>query len=256
MEDRNREEKIEGGEILFEKTPRQEKKHGKIYRFLDNFWYHHKWATIAVIFLLAIAVSVVVTMCRREDEGDLSVTMALPLGFADREGEFRDLETCLSSYLPEDYDKNGRKSVKIITYTVFSEEEIAAMESAEAIGLQENATQYQNFYRYLGVGEAGVLFLSPYLFEELSANEGYLVNLAETLGSTPVGGIEKIYGGERHVICGVRLGDTALYRENSAVRCLPEDTVVALLAPLTIGKNSKPEEYAKSVAFLRALVEK
>ena len=36
-------------------------------KWLDNFWYHYKWHTIAVIFVLAVAIVCTVQLVNRSD---------------------------------------------------------------------------------------------------------------------------------------------------------------------------------------------
>jgi hypothetical protein len=60
------------------------------------------------------------------------------------------------------------------------------------------------------------------------------------------------HGNEK--ILGVRLGDTALYKENLAVsQVLPEDTVLCLMSPYFVGKSSNLDEYQKAVDYFAAL---
>ena len=47
--DERKEEKLEEREIVFRpNAAKSERPHGKVYRWLDNFWYHHKWKTIII----------------------------------------------------------------------------------------------------------------------------------------------------------------------------------------------------------------
>ena len=43
--------KAPGGDIVV-----PERQHGKVWRFLDNFWYHHKWKTIIGLFFLIVLI--------------------------------------------------------------------------------------------------------------------------------------------------------------------------------------------------------
>ena len=248
--------KLEGREIKFGSPERVERPHGKLYRWFDNFWYHHKWKTIAALFAVIVLTVCIAQMCSRESAGDVSVVMAGPYGFTDGTNNYNDIVACLSTYLAADYDENGEKRTQINSFTVYSADQIKALAEQDVlINTSSNGQTYQSFYQSLSVGEAAVLFLDPWLFEEMCEKNGYLVDIKGELGFVPEGGIVKTAeGGEG--IFGVRLGDTALYRENSVMRTLPEDTVICLLAPLFMGKNSDPAEYAKSVEYFNALVDK
>ena len=86
---------------------RAEREHGKVYRWLDNFWYHHKWKTILSLFLVFTILVCTLQMCSKEEKGDISVMMAGPYTFLDNEAGLSSLRLCLARYLPEDYDGNG-----------------------------------------------------------------------------------------------------------------------------------------------------
>ena len=81
----------------------------------------------------------------------------------------------------------------------------------------------------------------------------YLVDLSEMYGKTPEGAVfcANVSGEEK--CFGVRLGDTALYQNNSAIRVLSEDTVLCLMGPYFIGKSSDEGEYQKAVNYFAAL---
>ena len=117
------------------------------------------------------------------------------------------------------------------------------------INTQFNSEEYDSFYSEITAGAAAVYLIDPWLYEELrSTKDGaYLRRLyggEGALFSEPVEGLtEDGYG--------VRLGDTALYREYKVFNALPEDTVICLLARLIPHTDSM---YENSEAMLRALV--
>lgn len=251
-EENRREEKLEAREISVNPTPykRPERQHGKLYRWFDNFWYHHKWATIATLFITFVVVVCVVQMCSREEEGDVSVVMAGPYGFATEENGNLPLKQCLATYLPADYNENGKKDVTIVSYPIYSEDEIKEVEGrvdekGEPIGVSidryTNSQNYQHFFSYLQTGSASVMFVSPYLFEQLSARGGVLADLSA------------IVGGSAQIL-GVVLRETSLWRENSAIRDkLPEDTVICLMMPTVLG-NASDSSYQNAVDYVKALL--
>ena len=251
-EENRREEKLEAREISVNPAPykRPERQHGKLYRWFDNFWYHHKWATIATLFITFVVVVCVVQMCSREEEGDVSVVMAGPYGFATEENGNLPLKQCLATYLPADYNENGKKDVTIVSYPIYSEDEIKEVEGrvdekGEPIGVTidryTNSQNYQHFFSYLQTGSASVMFVSPYLFEQLSARGGVLADLSA------------IVGGSAQIL-GVALRETSLWCENSAIRDkLPEDTVICLMMPTVLG-NASDSSYQNAVDYVKALL--
>lgn len=264
-EENRREEKLQAREISVSPTPykRPERQHGKLYRWFDNFWYHHKWATIATLFITFVVVVCVVQMCSREEEGDVSIVMAGPYGFTAEESGDLPLRQCLATYLPADYNENGKKDVTIVSYPIYSEDEIKEVEGrvdekGEPIGVTidryTNSQNYQHFFSYLQTGSASVIFASPFLFEELSARGGVLADLGAIVGEGIAGGIRKTVSDGSARVVGVRLGDTALWRENSAIRDkLPEDTVICLMMPTVLG-DANDDSYQHAIDYVKALL--
>ena len=114
-----KDQKIQGdGEIRIPsmRDRKKEREHGKIYKWFDNFWYHHKWKTIISLFLIVTILVCTLQMCQREEKGDISVMLAGPYTFVDNEAGLTALRQCLARYLPADYDENGRKQVDAVSY--------------------------------------------------------------------------------------------------------------------------------------------
>ena len=258
-----REEKLPAREI--DKTagetppaPRVERHHGKLYRWFDNFWYHHKWKTIAVLFVSLVVLVCTLQMCGREPAADLNVVVVGPNGFSDGEENYRALQSCLATYLAEDYNEDGEKSVRLVSYDVYSKEEIEALknrvdENGEPAGIEVNTAfnseNWKNFQDYLKTGEVTLLFASPFVYEQLAGRS--LADVSELSDTLPSGAMtvgDKCYG--------VRLGDTAFYRENRAVReVLSEDTVICLMMPTVIGNKTDEARYSRAIALFLAITE-
>ncbi len=262
-----KDQKLQGsGEIHIPslRKKKSEREHGKVYKWFDNFWYHHKWKTLISLFLVITILVCTLQMCQREETGDISVLLAGPYTFVDNEAGLTSLRQCLARYLPEDYDENGVKQVDTVTYMIYSEDQIKEMQAQKdengnpvrvnTSTIQQNFSQYNT---YMMLGETSVLFLDPWLFDDLAAKEnGYLSDLCETYGVLSLPG-EKTYpeNGENAKVLGVRLGDTALYKENLAIsQVLPADTVLCLMSPYFVGKSSNLDEYQKAVDYFAALV--
>ena len=230
----------------------KERERGKLYRWFDNFWYHHKWKTLIIGFCLIVVLICTLQMCNKESEGDISILTAGPYGFMTADSGLGDLRNCLANYLPDDYDEDGVRKVDVRHYTVYSEDQIKTYAAQNiTINTADNSSEYKSFYGYIATGETSVLFLDPWLYEEM---QGKLMDIVDLAGVVPVGGITITDDNGKTHCYGVRLGDTALYA-NTAMQVLPEDTVICLAAPLYVGgKSSDEAEFAKAVAYLKALV--
>ena len=242
----------------------QEKQHGKVYRWLDNFWYHHKWKTIISLFLVLAILVCTLQMCTKEDPGDLSVVIAGSYNPAQSEAAFIALRGALSSYIPEDYDKNGELRADLVYYTIYSEQQIKDFakqvdENGDPapvyVDTAFNANEYKSYNDYMMTGESSIVFMERWIFDSTTEkNASLLVDIVAKYGVEPQGAVYVTDESGNRVCCGVRLGDTELYKNNAAIRVLPEDTVLALYAPLVLGKSGKTREYQKVLDTYAAFV--
>jgi hypothetical protein len=210
----------------------------RVYNKLQNFWYHNKWTVIVVAFFVCVVVVCTLQMFGKE-KCDVSIVYGGTVRMADDERAA--FVGALQSVLPEDYDNNGKKSVGLVEYQIFSEKEIYTEVEKEVdgelvtvkepvIALNWNTEQYSSMQSAVSkTGEYSLCFASPYVYEQLL--KGYAVE-----GKT------------------VRLGDTDFYLYNEAVQVLPADTVVCLLRQFMVGQSSKDEIYDRSCALFDAIV--
>lgn len=259
-----KEDKLPGGEIRFRPTLRREREHGRLYKWFDNYWYHHKWKTIICLFLAVVILVCTFQMCGREKPGDITVLLVGPYGFTEGEAQnnLTRLENCLSTYLPADYDGDGQRRVDALHYTVYSKEQIEQLKTKDpenpiTINTVSNAQEYQSYNTYTMTGVTSILFLDPWLFEEMAAkgdNGGeYLAEIRTVYGVTaPEGAVYYTNKKGTELCLGVRLGDTALYRNNMALSVLPADTVLCMMVHLATGKTNAAD-YQKALDYFAVL---
>ena len=250
MEQNEKQEKIAGGDIRLG-AGKPERQHGKLYRWLDNFWYHHKWKTIIITFFAVTILVCTLQMCQREEnKGDIGIILAGPYAMTTSEEiDAEALQKSLDLALPADYDENGKKHVEMTAYALYSEAQIKELSKQDIqVNTQINSENYTKFFQFIQPGEVSVMLLDPWLYEELLSS-GVLMNLEGIIEAPEVGAIRS----EDGTLYGVRLGDTELYK-TSAIGSLPEDTVVCLAHPIVGGKSSKEAEYQKAKQYLAALV--
>ena len=260
-EPNRKDDKIEAAEIHIGGVKRQrDGAKSRAGKWFENFWYHHKWKTIIALVLAIILLVCTLQMCAKESE-DMTVMLVGPYQLNDSEAGYVALKYSLSSYLPDDYDNNGKKNTAIVHYAVYSKEQIELLkqnvdENGESapiyIDTAQNSSNYEQYESYLMTGETSVLFLDPWLFEQMrEKRDEYLVNIEARYKTLPVGAL--MWENEDGALgCyGVRLGDTALYQNAAVSAMLPPDTVIVLAHKHFYASEKK---YERSVAYFASLV--
>ena len=213
---------------------------------LENFWFHYKWIVIGVTAALIVLLICVLQTCSTE-KNDTVIVYAGPTYLSVSETE--QLRQVMDGLLPADFDGNGKKHAQLSMYEIYSEEQIRALAQNQQMGVDKNrnSSEYSNYNTYQQTGASAIYLLDPWLYE--SMDKAYLCPLSDSVGALPEGALADGYG--------VRLGDTALYRDNAAVRLLPADTVICMMVNVytPFGKPAMDdEEYRNEKDMLRALV--
>lgn len=220
----------------------------KFAKWFDNYWYHYKWITIGVVFLLVVLLVCFFQATEKEKE-DVTILYAGRYQLNVREADA--IRGVFNAVMPEDFDSNGEKYTGVVEYQIYSKEQIKEIESeTDEVGVhldvnnQHNTNNYQTFYDYVKVGESAICLLDPWLYRELS-NSGRLLPIATALGED---------SGYEEDINGVYLEDTVLYAEYSALRVLPADTVICFLRQPVLGKIANDENYQNELKMLKAIL--
>lgn len=224
---------------------------------LSNFWYYHKWKVIIISFF-AIVFAVGIGQMVTREKVDEVVVVAAPVYLSSEQGE--EIDRLLTSFLPKNKDGSLRE-LDVRRYIVFSEEEIDEANHSETNEegryvekVDRNAimTEIQSFNDDLSTGECSVLFLNPYLYNELSKRE---ISGDRDIRMT----MEEVFGDDLPVGvmpdgCGIRLGDTEIYKYYEELQVLPEDTVVCVLRSYYVGPSSDKEKHEMSLELFRNIV--
>ncbi len=220
----------------------------KFSKWLDNYWYHYKWITIGAAFLIIVLIVGIFQATEKKKE-DVTILYSGRYQLSAREVE--SIRNVFNAVMPEDFDGNGEKYTGIVEYQIYSEEQIKEIEAeTDEVGVhfdvnnQHNTTNYGAFYDYVKVGESAICLLDPWLYKELN-NYGRLLPIATALGDSC---------GYEEGVNGVYLEDTALYKEYSALRALPADTVICFLRQPVLGKIANDESYQNEIEMLRAIL--
>ena len=213
-------------------------------RWLDNIWYHYKWFIIVGVFAI-VTLAVCLAQCSKRETHDVTITYAggRTLNGIEQEG----FSAALGVALPEDFDGNGTKSVQLVTYGIYTEEELIAMysqENSEGVRVvdqfaysnakKQSVDEGSAFSTFVRTGECAIWFVSPYVYEQYGM-ETLAAPLSDIFGTDLPEGAVNDYA--------VRLGDTAFYRVYAAVRELPADTLIVLTQPIVYGKVAKDDYY-------------
>ena len=221
-------------------------KHSKEGRF-DNFWYHYKWPTIGIVIFLLIFGICIAQSCSREEEDILLLYAgSAHMSATEKEG----VHEALTAAMPYDLNGDGKRILTLVTYNVYSAEQIAAIlaENSDAtFDTARNSSEYSSYQSHITKGEGAIYFLDPWLYESLRKDSNQpLQKLSDVFSELPKGALEDGYG--------VRLGDTDLYERYEVLKSLPPDTVVCFSRPYVMGKISKDKYYRREKEMLAALL--
>ncbi len=238
-------DKMQGGDISIE---------NRFTKWFDNFWYHHKWKTIGIIFALFVIIVCSLQTCEKE-KVDVYVMYGGPQIL---EGEaLMNFRSALSSVMPEDVNGDGEKYAEVVTNFIMSKEEIEAAR-AEADAADSTNDFYidpvfmsqnkQKFDSLIVAGEYSVCFLSPYLYEEVKAAGGFM-SLSEIFEETPKGAFDEY---------GIRLSETDFGSYFPGVNSLDPETVLCMRRISTMGsflnKGATEKTYENSMKLFREIV--
>ena len=238
-------DKMQGGDIKIE---------NRFTKWFDNFWYHHKWKTIGIIFALFVILVCSLQTCEKE-KVDVYVMYGGPQVL---EGDvLMNFRSAISSVMPEDVNGDGEKYAEVVTNFIMSREEIEAARE-EALASDSTADFYidpifmsqnkQKFDNLIVAGEYSVCFLSPYLYEEVKAAGGFMP-LAEIFDESPAGAFDEY---------GIRLAETDFGSYFPGVNSLDPDTVLCMRRISTMGsflnKGATEKTHEDSLELFRAIV--
>ncbi len=216
----------------------------KFAKWFDNYWYHYKWITIGVIFVIVVVLVCTLQMCEKKGE-DTVVLYAGPyqLSGAQIEG----IRGVINNVMPDDFNGDGKKHTAVANYYILSEDQIKKIEAeTDEFGVKldvnnQYITQnYDSYYDYIQTGESPICFVDRHLYSEL-VKYGRLLPLAVALDDSS-------YEDDAY---GLVLSKTDIYAEYSALRVLPEDTVLCFLRQTVVKRD---DSYENDKAIFKAIV--
>ena len=161
----------------------------KFLRWLDNFWFHYKWQTIAVL-LVVVLLAVTLPQCGKSGGDGITVTFAG--GYVMTNEEQSGLKSVLGA-------ADGDLRVTMGQYSILTEEEIVANntytdpqtgeEKLDTVGRNldrgYNQDRIRTLQSYLMTGDCGIWIVSPYVCENWFEGK---IQIAENrrLGDLPI----------------------------------------------------------------------
>ena len=101
----------------------------KVWKWLDNFWYHHKWKTIIISFFLIVFI-IGFVQCVQKTDADVSILYVGPEVVT---GEDYDaMEKSLESRLDRDTNDDGEIAVQFTDRVYLSEAQLKEKEDEAA----------------------------------------------------------------------------------------------------------------------------
>ncbi|MBE6634853.1 MAG: hypothetical protein E7617_01455 [Ruminococcaceae bacterium] len=207
----------------------------RFFAWLDNFWYHYKWHTIAALFIVFVLVLCIMQTCSRPNY-DIHVMYAggtdISRAESGGESEFRELTKAYQRFV-SDFDGDGERRVNLSALFIPSKEDIKEIESRHD-GTEVNYALIEDnkeiFRQSIVFGDYYIIILSESLFIECTKNESNnpFANIRDYLPDNAK--IAEAAGDEGYLLageCGVYLSSTPLY-DNPGFSSLGSDSIIAI----------------------------
>ncbi|MBR6050444.1 MAG: hypothetical protein IKP68_04475 [Clostridia bacterium] len=189
-------------------------------KWLENFWYHHKWATIITVFFLVVAVICFAQLFGRKNYD--AYFEFIGNGGAITKTQYEDIVSSLKGFVA-DSDENGEVSV------LFSREAFVSDESDPIAGtINSNVTSFMQSALYQ---DYFIFFIDPKLYESYK-DSGMFVSL--------VGRVENIPDEMKYDECALKLSEMKIY-ELPGMNAMPGDTLVVLKTVPYFSSGKKAE---------------
>ena len=189
-------------------------------KWLDNFWYHHKWATIITAFFLVVAVVCCIQIFSRKTYD--AYFEFIGNGGSITKTQHEDITSSLSGFV---IDADGSGDVSVL----FSREVFISDESDPVAGtLNSNVTSFMQTALYQ---DYFIFLIDPVLYESYK-DSGMFVALEGRLGDIP--------DEMKYDECALKLSKMKLY-ELPGMASIPENTLVVLKTVPYFSSNKKVE---------------
>jgi len=228
--------------------------------WLDNFWYHYKWHTVAVLFIILVVVICTVQACQRE-EYDALVLYAgdHQISRTSQDGDVPEYQTLKSSLknVIGDYDENGEVNIGLEALFWMSTDQIREFEEnkqkGEELPYATISANNETLYNMMMSNDYFVWFISRELYEYYISMEDGDERFLPLSGLVDDGREVEYYVDGDGVV-----HENAIYLSSTefsklpAVDDLPEDTVI-VYRQILVGASRRDRENHENA---REIVEK
>ena len=224
----------------------EEKEKGRFGKWFENFWYHYKTHTIIVVVAL-LTVVICTTQLITNEKYDYYVLYAGPQILA-----VQDLSYIQRAIASAGADQNGDGEVKVALKDVVMlspEERAKAAEEKDAdFNAEFIHTEMNDYYQQIMAGDAAVMLLSPYMYEQAKAS-GLFMPLAEIFDEIPDSAYDET---------GILLSETEFGTSFNGIDDLPDDTILCIrrITSFQNLRNSKKAEkdFAANLELFKSMV--
>lgn len=194
----------------------------KILKWLENFWYHHKWKTIVIAFF-AIVLGIGIFQMTTKESYDVNVLYTGPAVLS--QDQKNELASAFADVVPEDLNEDGAKTVLINGITVLSNEQVAEKEEeakaeSDSLYYDYNAREdaISQVSTLIATGNTVICLMDDYMYQKYKAENAFRP-LSEVLDVVPEEAIDEY---------SIYLADTPFGSYYGACKALPADTILCL----------------------------
>lgn len=226
----------------------------KIFKWLDNFWYHYKWVTLVTAFF-TVTLSIIIIQMITKTNPDSNILYGGPAVLT--ANQTKEIENAFNALLPEDFNGDGEKISSLQAITLMTKEQIAKAEAEAAENssvfvynpqsLENNKT---SFSTQLFSGEYVICLIDPEQYKNAYKAGGF-APLSELFGENNIP--EYAYDD-----CALLLSETNFSKFFTAMSVFPDDTLICVRKMSSVsaikGKSKAEREYNNQLRLFYSII--
>ena len=226
----------------------------KIFKWLDNFWYHYKWVTLVTAFF-TVTLSIIIIQMITKTNPDSNILYGGPAVLT--ANQTKEIENAFNALLPEDFNGDGEKITSLQAITLMTKEQIAKAEAEAAENssvfvynpqsLENNKT---SFSTQLFSGEYVICLIDPEQYKNAYKAGGF-APLSELFGENNIP--DYAYDD-----CALLLSETNFSKFFTAMSVFPDDTLICVRKMSSVsaikGKSKAEREYNNQLRLFYSII--